>query len=168
LVNSLENWWLGFWKCLLIGELSDPTDKKLLNHTTSSVVDLLKKMKRILTSDEEAWIRLLISCFCYLNHQQLVRGLLKILNTTVRSPIMQEVLSLFKNVQPDLEKFKTAKRNPVILVLDKVGQLIHVCFFFCSNTFFHIFVQGDPATTLGKHRHVKHDTSFTDTIPPFS
>ncbi|XP_046446158.1 separase-like [Daphnia pulex] len=122
LVNSLENWWLGFWKCLLIGELSDPTDIKLLSHTTSSVVDLLKKMKRILTSDEEASIRLLISCFCYLNHQQLVRGLLKILNTTVRSPIMQEVLSLFKNVQPDLEKFKTAKRNPVILVLDKVIQ----------------------------------------------
>ncbi len=139
MVNSLENWWLGFYKCLLIGELSDPTDIKLLNHTTSSVVDLLKKMKRILTSDEEAWIRLLISCFCYLNHQQFVRSLLKILNTTVRSPIMHEVLSLFKTVQPDLEKFKTAKRNPVILVLDKVGQLIHVCFFLLFKHLFSHF-----------------------------
>jgi len=115
---------------LLLGELSDPTDMKLLNRTTSSVVDLLKKMKRIVTSDEEAWIRLLISCFCYLNRQQFVRGLLKILNTTVRSPLMNELLGFFKTVQPDLEKLKTAKRNPVILVLDKVGQLIACMFFF--------------------------------------
>jgi hypothetical protein len=49
---------------------------------------------------------------------------LKILKTTVRSPIMTEVLSFFKTVQSDIEKFKTAKRNPVILVLDKVGQIL--------------------------------------------
>ena len=134
LVNSLENWWLDFCKCLLIGELSNSTDINLLNRTTSAVVDLLKRMKRTITSDEEAWIRLLISCFGYLSRQQFVRGLLKILKTTVRSPIMTEVLSFFKTVQSDIEKFKTAKRNPVILVLDKVGQILNV--FFLLKHFF--------------------------------
>lgn len=122
LVDSLENWWLDFCKCLLLGELCDAADVLLLNRVTSSVIDLMKKMKRNVTVDEETWIKLLISCHSYLSRQQFVRGLLKILNTVVRNPLITELVGYFKTLQPELEKLKNAKRNPVILVLDKVIQ----------------------------------------------
>lgn len=133
LVDSLENWWLDFSKCLLIGELSDPIDLKLLNHTTSAVVDRLRKMKKNITVDEEAWIRLLISCYGTRGDRQFIRGLLKVLNTTARSPLVTELLGYLKTVQPELEKFKNAKRNPVILVLDKVSIMFFL--YFVGNIF---------------------------------
>lgn len=120
LVDSLENWWFDFSKCLLVGELCDLNDVKLLNCVTSNIVGLLKKLKRSISLEEESWIKLLVSCHCYLSHQQLVRGLMKVLNVTARNPLLVEVLNFFKSVESQLENFKNAKRNPVILVLDKV------------------------------------------------
>ena len=120
-MNSLENWWLDYNKSLVIGELSDSADIKILNHATSTVVDILKKMKKIMTVDEEAWMRLLISSYGHRSDRQFIRGLSKILNTSAKSPLITELLGYLKTIQPQLEKLQNAKRNPVILVLDKVS-----------------------------------------------
>lgn len=122
-MESLENWWLDFCKCLLVGELSEPADKKLLNSITSAVVNLINRIRKSTTVEEEAWIKLLLSCYGHLTCHQFVRGLMKILKTTPRSPLVTEIRGYLKTVQPELNRFKDAKRNPVILVLDKASNI---------------------------------------------
>ena len=121
LVDSLENWWLDFYKCLLIGKLSDPRDAQFLKSTTTAVGKIVKKLNRTVSSEEEALLELLISSYGYLTHQQLIYGLQKSLSLNGRAPENTEILNYLRKMEPELEKLKEAKRNPVILVLDKVG-----------------------------------------------
>lgn len=120
LVDSLENWWLDFSKCLFIGDLSDPSDGKMLEDFTCAIVNIFKRHKKIVNDAEKTWLCLFLSSFCHLNHQQLLRGIMKTLNLSPRDKVLNDVQSYFRTIEQHLEKFKDAKRNPVILVLDKV------------------------------------------------
>jgi len=111
---------LDYSKCLLIGELSEPSDVKQLDAFTSAIVKIFKSHKRITSETEKAWLRLFLSCYCYLNHQQLMRGLLRTFNLNPRDKMVSDFQSYIRSIEQQLEKFKEAKRNPVILVLDKV------------------------------------------------
>ena len=134
-MDSLENWWLDYRKCLLIGDLVEPSDTKLLKRITASSSDLLKKvLKRSLTECEEMWVELLISSYGFMNQTQLIRGITKTFNiSTSKSPVVTELMAHLKTVQSDLEHLKLAKRNPVILVLDKVKDQFQVSFFLSLN-----------------------------------
>lgn len=121
LVDSLENWWLDFRKCLVIGELADSADVRTVNRVMASVTGVLKKMKKCMSESQETWMRLIINAYGYLNQAQLVRSIAKAFNvTSSKSPIVVELVACLKSVHSELDQLKTAKRNPVILVLDKV------------------------------------------------
>jgi len=139
-VDSLENWWLDYRKCFLIGDLVEPSDTKLLNRITASSSDLLKKvLKRSLTECEEMWVELLISSYGFMNQTQLVRGITKTFNiSTSKSPVVTELIAHLKTVQSDLEHLKLAKRNPVILVLDKVKDQFQVFFFLRTKQYYEL------------------------------
>jgi len=134
-VDSLENGLLDFRKCLLIGDLAHPCDCKLLKRITASSSYLLKKvLKRNLSEREEMWVELLISSYGFMNQAQLVRGITKTFNiSTSKSPVVTELMAHLKTVQSDLEHLKLAKRNPVILVLDKVKDQLNFFFYELNN-----------------------------------
>ena len=120
LVNSLENWWLGYFKCILVGELKEPSDINILNRVTSSLTKLVKRLKGTITQVQEHWIRLILSSYGHLNRHQLIRGIAKSLGIPPRSGAMSDILKYLNTVDEDLNHLKNAKRNPVIFVLDKV------------------------------------------------
>ena len=49
-----------------------------------------------------------------------MRGLLRTFNLNPRDKMVSDFQSYIRSIEQQLEKFKEAKRNPVILVLDKV------------------------------------------------
>ena len=121
LVSSLENWWLNYCKCLLIGELQDAADEQLLTVHTNSVIKLIEKTGKIVISErQETWIRLLVSCHSFLKPDQLIQGFTKILKLAPRSTTVKDIFYHLQSVKEDLKPLSVAKRNPVILVLDKV------------------------------------------------
>jgi len=119
-VNSLENWWLGFNKCLLVGELKDEPDINLLNQLTTHVARLVKSSKGSISKEQEQWICQLLSSFSHLTRVHLIRGLSQSLNEPPCSQLLTEILKYLTTVETDLNQLKNARRNPVILVLDKV------------------------------------------------
>ena len=109
----------------MIGELADPADIRVLNRIMASISDVLKKLKKCMNESQETWMRLLIGSYAYLNNAQLVRGIAKAFNiTSSKSPVIVELVSHLKTFQTELDLLKTAKRNAVILVLDKVPSSI--------------------------------------------
>ena len=124
LVSSLENWWLNYCKCLLIGELQDPADEQLLAVHTDTVLKMIEKTGKISISErQETWIRLLISCHSFLKPDQIIQGFTKILKLGPKSTIVKDIFYHLQSIKDELKRLSTAKRNPVILILDKVYNL---------------------------------------------
>lgn len=103
-----------------MGKFSEVTDIQLVKSTTAVIVAILKKKNKIVTPEEEAMIELFISCHGNLSTEQLFCGIQKTLNLSARGSEVTEIASYLRKIEPELERLKIAKRNPVILVLDKV------------------------------------------------
>ena len=117
----MEQWWLGYCKCLLIGELKEAHDIKQLDQHTHSVIKLIKKTRDDVNEKEETWIRLIISSYNHLSKQQLIRAISKRLVVPVRSAIVSDIIGYLSSVEGDLKNLSRAKRNPILLILDKVS-----------------------------------------------
>ena len=123
-VDSLENWWLDYRKCYLIGEPDDPADADLLNQLVSEALSVVKKTGRTPTSDEETSLRLLTSSHSFMTSAQVARGLMRIFGVPAKSDLVTDLLAYFRSAQIGLQHLKTVKRKPVFLVLDKVINIL--------------------------------------------
>lgn len=99
----MENWWLDFNKCLLIGELAESADAKLLNRIISAMAVLVRESKRTVTEVEETWMRLLVSSYGYLNHAQVVRCIAKAFGVTARDLIVSKLVKFLSTVKEEME-----------------------------------------------------------------
>ena len=127
----MENWWLSYCKCLLIGDLKFVDDINILDKIASAVVKLVKRLKGSVTAEQDRKIRLLLTSFGQLSRPLLIRDFAKFLNLLARSSIIRDILKYLNTVENDLIKLTRAARNPVILVLDRVRLQKYLDFALC-------------------------------------
>jgi len=112
---------------LLIGELQEPDDIKLLDRHTSCVIELIKKTKKSISEKDETWIRLIISSYCHLKPEQLIQGFTKGLKLPARCSTVKDIYYYLtsSSVKEELKQMSKAKRSPIVLILDKVYSFIN-------------------------------------------
>lgn len=138
-MDSLENWWLDFRKCYLMGEPDDPSDAYLLNRLVSEALSVVKETKRTPSSDEETSLRLLISSHSSMINAQVVRGVMNIFGVSAKSELVTNLLAYFRTVQTELQHLKAVKRKPVFLILDKVTKYLFISLYWHQLFFLRLF-----------------------------
>ena len=114
LLQSMEDSWLGFQKCSLLGSFKREEDKTLVEQTLN---DCFKSKP---TKTIKEYLRTLISASCYLSSDQLALGISEVFPKIER----EELNDVVKIIKSKLDKLSDAPREPVILILDPEVQAL--------------------------------------------
>ena len=128
ILDTMENKWLGFAKCLLLGR---PMKKESIEKVESAVSDLYKKFFRndefFVSSGRKLILSRCLEGIDILSQSQLNRGLLHCLqgDEDKLQALIDETKNIMQSDDDDMFSQRgSEKRHPVILLLDREVQCL--------------------------------------------